>query len=470
MQTEAKRPLAISAKLWPIVLVCLWPVFYLPARADLWVTGYYPGWEQSAMPASNIDFSVVTHVIHSLVTVNPDGSLDAAANGVTVVNSANLVSLAHAAGRKVLICVGGAVTNAGSEASFLGATSSTNLPTFISNLTNFMAARAYDGVDIDWEPFYSSDIPQFTNFVNALRSALTPFQPAKLLTAAVGAYPPYGDSPTAQYTMFAAVQNQFDQLNIMTYDLAGPWPGWVTWFNSPIFDGGYHLPPFGPLVTSVDGAVGNYVSNGVAPGKLGIGMAFYGYVWTGGSGVWLPRQSWLANNVPTAAQQSYQAIMSGYYQANLYHWDTNAQAAYLSLTNAVPTNDVFISYDDQHTCQAKISYARNQKLGGVMIWELAQDYFATQPAGQRHPLLQSIKQGLSTPAFTGIQFGGQQVTLDFVGLPLGSYCVQWTSNLPAGSWNTLVVTSTPATGSVLQISDPVASGERQRFYRVETPP
>jgi chitinase len=418
------------------------------------------------MPASNIDFTVVTHVIHSLVTVNPDGSLNATGNGVTAANSADLVSLAHTAGRKVLICVGGAVTNAGSEVSFLGATSSTNLPTLINNLTNFMATRGYDGVDIDWEPFYASDIPQFTNFVNALRSALNTFHPSKLLTAAVGAYPPYGDSPTAQYTMFAAIQGMFDQLNIMTYDLAGPWSGWVTWFNSPIFDGGYHLPPFGPLVTSVDGSVSNYLSNGVAPSKLGIGVAFYGYVWTGGSGVWQPRQSWLANNVPTATQQSYQTIMSSYYQSNLYHWDTNAQAAYLGITNAISANDLFISYDDQHTCQAKISYARNQKLGGVMIWELAQDYFPTQPAGQRHPLLQSIKQGLSTPVLTGIQLGGQQVNLGFEGLPLGSYRVQWTSNLLAGAWNTLVVTNTPATGNVLQITDPVTPDEQQRFYRV----
>jgi len=453
-----------------MVLVCLWAVFCPPARASLWVTGYYPGWEQSSMPASNIDFTVVTHVIHAVLTVNPDGSLEATGNGVTVANSADLVSKAHAAGRPVLISVGGAATSAGSEPGFLGATSPTNLPAFINNLTNFMASRAYDGVDIDWEPFYSSDIPPFTNFVNALRSALNTFQPARLLTAAVGAYPPYGDSPTAQYAMFAAIQNQFDQLNIMTYDLAGPWPGWVTWFNSPIFDGGYHLPPSGPLITSVDGAVSNYVSNGVAPGKLGIGMAFYGYVWTGGSGVWQPRQSWLANNVPTATQQSYQRIMTSYYQSNLYHWDTNAQAAYLGITNVTVTNDVFISYDDQHTCQAKISYARNQRLGGVMIWELAQDYFTTQPAGQRHPLLQSVKQGLSTPAFTGIQLGGQQVTLGFEGLPLGSYRVQWTSNLPAGTWNTLAVTNTPATGSALQVMDPVAPGEPQRFYRVETPP
>ncbi|MGD0814014.1 MAG: glycoside hydrolase family 18 protein [Verrucomicrobiota bacterium] len=438
-------------------------------HAGLWVTGYYPGWEQAGMPASNIDFTTVTHVIHSLVTVNPDGSLNSRINYVTSSNSADLISCAHAAGCKALICVGGSITDPSSEDNFLGATSSSNLQAFINNLTNFVANRGYDGVDLDWEPFYSSDIPQFTNFVIALRSALNALAPYKPLTAAVGAYPPYGDSPTAQYEMFAEMQSQFDQLNIMTYDLAGPWPGWVTWFNSPIYDGDYYLPSYGPLVPSVDGSVSNYLGNGVAPGKLGVGIAFYGYAWTGGSGVWQPRQSWATNNVPTATQETYQTIMTSYYHSYLCHWDTNAQAAYLSITNPVASNDMFISYDDQRTCQSKISYVRNHNLGGVMIWEIAQDYSPTAPAGQRAPLLQAINQGLATPYFTGVQTSGGKVILSFQGLPLGDYCVQWASNLTAGAWPTLVLTNNAGPAGMLQITDSILSGQT-RFYRVKTPP
>ena len=33
---------------------------------------------------------------------------------------------------------------------------------------------------------------------------------------------------------------------------------------------------------------------------------------------------------------------------------------------------MFVSYDDEHTCQAKVSYARDLGLGGVMIWEIGQ--------------------------------------------------------------------------------------------------
>ena len=418
------------------------------------------------MPASSIDFTALTHIIHFSVVPNSDGTLDSSANSISTANSADVVSQAHAAGRKVLICVGGA----GSESLFQGASSPANLPVFINNLTNFMATRGYDGVDIDWEPLPSTDAQQYTNLVIGLRSALSAFPQHELLTAAAGAYPPYGDSATAEYMMFAALQNQLDQINIMTYDLSGPYSGWVTWFNSPIYNGGYRFPSTGGLVPSVDGAVGNFITNGVLPAKLGIGIAFYGYIWTGGSGtstggVTQPRQSW--TNAPTVTTPAYTTIMAGYYLSNLYHWDTSAQAAYLSITNASPANDMFISYDDQRTCQSKVSYARNRGLGGVMIWELAQDH----QAGQPDPLLEAVKQALATPGLTTLQTSNNDVKLAFNAIPLGSYHVQWTSNLTAGVWNTLLITNVSNGGGVLEVTDPgVMANQFQRFYRIQTPP
>jgi len=445
----------------PIVL-CL---FSVVARADLWSTGYYPGWEQqSSMPASNIDFTAVTHIIHFSVVPNSNGTLNSSANSITSANSADVVSRAHTAGVKVLICVGGA----GSEGDFQAATSVANLPTFINNLTNFMATRGYDGVDIDWEPLPSSDAQQYTNLVTGLRSALNRFAQPKLLTAAIGAYPPYSDSPTADYLMFAALQNQFDQINIMTYDLSGPFPGWVTWFNSPIFDGGFRFPSSGGLVPSVDGAVNNFINNGVTPGKLGVGIAFYGYIWTGGTGtstggVTQPRQSW--TNAPTVSTPDYTTIIANYYQPNLYHWDASAQAAYLGITNANPANNEFISYDDQRTCQAKVSYARNHSLGGVMIWELAQDHTPNAP----DPLLQAIKQAIATPGQTTLQISGFDINLIFSSIALGSYRVQWSSDLSV--WNTLMTTNIPGLGGPLQITDSgVVTNQLKRFYRIQTPP
>ncbi len=440
-----------------------WSLLSFVARAGMWSTGYYPGWEQGGMSASNIDFTALSHVIHFSLVPTASGTLNSSGNSITTGNSADIITHAHAAGTKVLICVGGAST----ETQFQGATSN-HLAAFINSLTNFMASRGYDGIDIDWEPLPASDAQLYTNLVNGLRSALDEFPQHKLLTAAVGAYPPFDDPPTAQYLMFASLQNQFDQINIMTYDLSGPYPGWVTWFNSPIFDGGYRFPSTSGLVPSINGAVSNFVSGGVAPNKLGIGIPFYGYLWNGGSGtptggVTQPRQSWA--NAPAVSTPAYSDIVTGYYQSNLYRWDTNAQAAYLSISNSTPANDMFISYEDPRACQAKVSYARNHGLGGVMIWELAQDH----QSGQPDPLLQAVKQALVSPGPVAIQTTNQDITLTFTGVALGSYRIQWTDALTNNAWNTLAVTNISGAGQMLQIVDHNPFGQTQKFYRVQSP-
>ena len=122
---DRKRQVALS-----IGVLCLLSII---AHTEIWRVGYYPGWEQASMPASNIDFTTLTHVIHFSVVPNTNGTLDSSANGISTANSADVVLQAHAAGRKVLICVGGGDT----ESLFQEATSAANLPVFIKQPHEF---------------------------------------------------------------------------------------------------------------------------------------------------------------------------------------------------------------------------------------------------------------------------------------------------------------------------------------------
>jgi GH18 family chitinase len=182
-----------------------------------------------------------------------------------------------------------------------------------------------------------------------------------------------------------------------------------------------------------------------------------------------PRQSWPATNVPTATAYTYADIVQSYYQSNLYHWDGVAQAAYLSITNSTPANDKFISYDNTESCQTKISYIRNLHLGGLMIWELSQDYSESLQVGQRTPLTTALKQALTTPNITSIQLKSNAVNLSFTSLPLTSYNVQWSSNLVQAFWNTLT-NNVPGTGANVQVTDLAPGNAPARFYRIQTPP
>jgi chitinase len=443
------------------VLVCLSFGFALgaSAKAGSWTTAYYPGYRQSFLPLDQIDFTALTHIVHFSVLPNSDSTLNATANGLNAAHSSELISRAHAAGCKVIVCVGGS----DSETGFQGATSPANLAAFISGIVQFMTANGYDGVDLDWEPLSDNDTEGFANLVSGLRVALDDLNPRPLLTAAT----------VSQPALFAQLQDQLDQINLMTYDLAGPWSGWVTWFNAPIFDGGYRFPSNGKLIPSGNGIVTNFIGNQVSPGKLGMGLCFYGRLWTDGAGTstggtLLPRQSW--TNAPTVTALSFDEIMSKYYQAADYHWDNAAQAAYLSISNPIATNDIFLSYDDEYACQAKISYARNQHLGGVMIWELSQGYRATAPVGQRDPLLQAVRQALATPGPLSIELAGLGIQLSFSGAPLALYRVLWTSDLNGGIWTTLA-DNVPGTNGMVVVSDPAEVAiHSPRFYRVQTPP
>lgn len=423
-------------------------------RADLWCTAYYyPGWEPGAMPITNIDFTVVTHAVHFSLVPNADGTLDATANNITPASSANIVARAHAANRKALICVGGGGTSFSNAVNL-------HVSTLVNGLTNFIANYGYDGIDLDWEPLPDSEGGLFTNLVVKLRAAMNVINSNLLLTVAV--------PPAVNISVIAPVQQHFNQINVMTYDLSGPYGGWVTWFNAPIYDGGQTFPSTGGLVPSLEGFVSHFISNGIPAGKLGIGVAFYGYIWRGGTGVPStggvtgPRQSW--TTAPEMEYLSYNTILSSNYPASNYHWDDIAKAAYVSDDQPGSANDRFLSYDDERACQSKVSYARNRGLGGVIIWELTQDYRTNQPA----PLFQAVKQAFATPGAMMIQRAGTNVSLSFTSAPLGSYRVQWSSNL--NTWSSLAVTNMTGTGGVIQVTEPAGSGSARRFYRVVTPP
>ncbi|HTK82646.1 MAG TPA: glycosyl hydrolase family 18 protein, partial [Bacteroidota bacterium] len=376
-----KRTMVSSAVLWCSMIMLLIGSNQLLAQSNIWVTAYYAGWQQGNLPPQSIDYAAMTHICHFALVPNSNGTVDDQINSLTAANASALLTPAHAAGKKVLVTVGGW----GTEAAFMSATTGATRATFVTNLVNLMRTRGYDGIDIDWEPLNSGDAVNYSAFVTDLRNALNAITPRPLLTMAT------------QWTapISATVAGQMDQINLMTYDLAGAWPGWVTWHNAATYDGGVTI---GSQTISADGFVRMWNAAGVPLAKLGIGIDFYGYVWSGGDGTptggaTAPAQSWttapaVQSNIP------YYTIMSDYFQQGYYRWDANARASYLSIDNAGSASDKFISYDDEATVAAKIAYARNKQIGGVIIWELGGGYRATMPAGQRDLLLQSVKQAL----------------------------------------------------------------------------
>ncbi len=345
----------------------------LPGPTGFRLTSYYAARDeaQGILVPGSVDFAAVGEVLHSSARPNMDGTLDTNTESLTAEDSMALIQGAHAAGKRVLLSIGGHDSQAGFAASMGGG----QLGTFVQNILSLVAQRGYDGVDLDMEPIGPENDQDYSRLVADLRKGL----PAGAgLTAATANEP----------ALFAQIQDQLDEINVLTYSLAGTYQGWETWYDSPLYTGGAVFMSTGKPLPSCDALVQSFLAAGVKPSKLALGIHFYGDVWTGATG---PNQPLTG---VTLDQQSYTTIEGQYASMAMYHWDPNVQGSFLSIDMPGTMNDKFIPFDDAMVVAAKVAYARMRGLGGVFVWELGGDYDGTKPAGMQDPLLSAVTQAI----------------------------------------------------------------------------
>lgn len=345
-----------------------------PPPTGRWLSGYYVGYQRSLYPESAVDFSSLTHIFVGRIIPTTSGGvlthfdID---NTNGPIMARNLSTLAHQAGRKAVLMLGGA----GEHAGFVGAASSANRATFVANLLRTMDELGYDGIDVDWEPINAEDRAPLLALLQALRAA----RPNMILTIPVGWV--NTNFPGTVDSWYATVAGVVDQMNLMTYDMAGPYPGWVTWHTSALFDHQSNHP------SSIASSIQVYRNVGIPASKLGIGIGFYGTCWRGATG---PRQA-IGSGVSLVASDntmSYRNIMTSYFESGARHWDDLAKVPYLSFaTPKGPQQCNYVSYDDEESLTGKGAWVKANGLGGAIIWTINQGHLPNAPLGQRDPVL-----------------------------------------------------------------------------------
>jgi chitinase len=345
-----------------------------------WVMGYYAGYEKDLYPVAAIEWSGLTHLAVAFYLPRADGTLDEtlfidSANGPALARS--LVSAAHANGRQAIASIGGA----GMHAQWISATSPGTRAAFIANLKKLVADYGYDGLDLDWEPVAASDAAAVLSFVQALRVAM----PAATLTMPTGYINVNAPDDLSLYPKLAPL---LDQINLMTYGMAGAYFGWKSWHSSALHQTDSATP------TSVESSVKAYLAAGVPAGKLGVGAGFYGLCYT--PPVSAPLQALGASTiVADDGVMSFTHITATYLTPAAHHYDAIAAAPYLSFASATgPQGCGFVSYEDEQSLADKGAYVKAQALGGAIVWTINQGYVATAPPAARSPLLVALRKSV----------------------------------------------------------------------------
>lgn len=274
------------------------------------VVGYLPTYRFSWL--ADIEFERVTHVNISFANPDSTGQLSF---GTTNVWPA--VDMAHQHGCKVFVSLAGGYLTPAQDETWNYLAQPANRPAFIQKIVQYVQANNFDGVDVDLEWQYVKS--WYSPFILELKAALQPLG-IQLTAALPGEY----RYPAINNAALAA----FDWINMMIYDLTGPW--------APDQPG-----PHSPYSWTVE-CVQYWKSQGVPGSKLTLGVPFYGYNF----------------GVSPVGSFTFRGIVSQD-PANAY-----TDQSGMKYWNGIPT------------IQDKTLLAL-QEVSGVMIWELGQDAFGS---------------------------------------------------------------------------------------------
>jgi GH18 family chitinase len=389
-----------------------------------WVTGYYGGWfwdNADYQAPEHVDMTAMTHFVFG--RIGPGGGASGkpgevvpgggnahterkrgpgATYGMTV--EQYLVARAHHAGTKALIMLGGEGDNAGFRASSQPAVR----PSFVKNLVDYMVAKNYDGIDVDWEGIDSDNTAEqalLEALITDLRreaNSRPRYQdnpviitfPAGMLNTNIGKVTPHD----------IRVANMVDQYNFMSYGMGWFGQGWSSTTFAPLTG----QTPTRPI--SIASTIQMYVDAGIARSKLGMGIGFYGMNYTPPfTGPDQPTDGYDIGKAwsVTDILWSYSLLNKhGYLNNGTYVFDRASQTSYRTYpggyTPATRTgaSTGYLSYEEPETIAAKGAWAlstrEDEGAAGTIIWLV--NYGTTD--GVNNPLLTAVKRAFLDPGAT----------------------------------------------------------------------
>lgn len=292
--------------LLPALIFCLFTAKLALAQR---VVGYLQFQREPIL--HQVEMDKLTHLC--IAFANPDAHGNLQTSNVDI---SPIVREAQRHGVKVLISLAGGALQEDWQQAWSHYLQPQQRAAFVARIMDYVRIHSLDGVDVDLE--WKMVDANYSGFVLALKAALDREQ--KLLTAAFPAKTRYRH--VSDEALLA-----FDFINIMAYDLTGPW--------TPD-RAGQHAP-----ISLARASLSYWEAQGVPRGKIVLGLPFYGWDFTDRSRI---------------RSVNYGAIVS-----------QNPAHAYLDQVGQLYFNGLA-------TIKAKTRLAL-EEAGGVMLWELGRDAF-----------------------------------------------------------------------------------------------
>jgi len=319
------------------------------------VIGYYAGDAQhtDAYPVEKL-----THIIYSFCHLK--------GNKLNVDNKNDSLTIKHLVELKkrnpllkVILSLGGW---SGCEPCSLVFSTKEGRGEFAASVLHLNEYFKTDGIDLDWEypaiegfpghRYTPEDKHNFTLLLEALKKTLgSKYE----ISFAAGGFTKF----LQQSIEWDKIVPLVDKVNLMTYDLVHGYSK-ITGHHTPLYSTAQQI-------ESADNAVHYLDSIGFPRNKLVIGAAFYARIFNvdidAGTGLYQPGKfdrgfSWKDFDMAALQKEGY-----------VYYWDDVAKAPYMY--NAAKKK--IITFDNERSIALKTKYAVDQKLDGIMFWQLADD-------------------------------------------------------------------------------------------------
>ncbi|MDZ7634574.1 MAG: glycosyl hydrolase family 18 protein [Bacteroidales bacterium] len=303
------------------------------------VFGWHPYWASSTAHLS-YDYNALSHIAYFSYEV------DTATGGYTTLrgwDTTPIISYAHQRGVKVMLTV----TNFGSARNTELLTDTVKQWTLINSVISQLQSRNGDGVNFDFESVPATQKANMVSFCRRAVRGIKAVLPAAEISLAT---PAVNWSDGWDLGTLAGI---CDYVIMMGYNYY--WSGSSTAGPvAPVSGETYHI------VKSINE---DYLADGVPPGKLLLGVPWYGYDWP------VTGSTRKAATTGTGTSRIYSAALA-LAASHTRVFDDVTGVPWISYENAGWRQ---MWYDDSTSLQMKSNIAKDMNLAGIGIWALSYD-------------------------------------------------------------------------------------------------